>query len=165
MASEKSLNLKKETVNEIRNKISDSETVVLFTYQGLTVADIIKLRRKLREVNAEVKIYKNTLVKLALDDLKLDLTEFLEGPNALLFSKNLLEAIKVLDNFAKDNKSITIKTGIIKGNVVSVDTINEYASVPPMETLLSMLAGGMLQHVKHLAIGLNMYAEKLEENN
>ena len=45
MASEKSLNLKKETVNEIRNKISDSETVVLFTYQGLTVADIIKLRR------------------------------------------------------------------------------------------------------------------------
>ncbi len=165
MASEKSLNLKKDVVNEIKNKISGSETVVLFTYQGLTVADVITLRRKLREVDAEVKIYKNTLVKLALDDLNLDLTEFLEGPNAVLFSKNLLEAIKVLDNFTKANKTVAIKAGIIKGDIASVDTIKEYASIPSMETLLSMLAGGMLEHVRNLAIGLNMYAEKLEENN
>ena len=88
MASEASLKLKKEIVNEIINKIDESEVVILFTYQGLKVSDLSKLRVSLRETSSEVKIYKNTLVKRALDKKDINLDEYLEGPNAILFGKS-----------------------------------------------------------------------------
>ena len=163
MASEKILNAKKEVVNEIADKIKTSESVVLFTYHGLTVADMADLRNKVKEANGEVKIYKNTLVKRATDDLKLDLTSTLEGPNAIVFGKDLLEPIKVLSDFIKKHKQAEIRAGIINGEVVGSDVVNEYACIPSMEGLLTMLAGGMIEHVKNLSIALNLYAEGLEE--
>ena len=93
MASTKILAQKKETVNDIVNNIKDSESVILFQYQGLTVAELSELRKKLRETDATVKVYKNTLLKRALDELNLSFDGFLEGPNAILFGKNLLEPI------------------------------------------------------------------------
>ena len=89
--------------------------------------------------------------------------EFLAGPNAILFSKKLLEGIKILAEFAKDNKNLDIRAGIIKGDVVNVDTIKEYANIPSMEGLLTMLAGGMMDHVKNLSISLKMLAENLND--
>lgn len=163
MASKTNLELKKEIVKEITNKIDDSEAVILFTYQGLKVSDLSKLRISLRETSSEVKIYKNTLVKRALDKKDINLDEYLEGPNAILFGKSLLESIKALDNFAKQNKKVEIQVGIIKGDVVSLDTIKEYASIPSREGLLQMLAGGMIEHIKNLSIALDLYAKKLEE--
>lgn len=165
MASQKVLNEKKAVVAEITEKIKNSESVILFQYQGLTVADLSTLRNKLRDVEAEVKIYKNTLLKRALDDLNLSLEGFLEGPNAILFGKNLLEPIKVIADFAKENERLDIRVGIISGDVANIDTIREYASIPSREGLLTMLAGGMIQYVRDLAIGLNLYAEQMEENN
>jgi large subunit ribosomal protein L10 len=111
MASEKIVSLKKETVKEIVDKIKNSEAVILFSYQGLSVSDLGKLRRELREIDGEVKVYKNTLTKRALDELKVDLTNFMEGPNALLFGKSLLEPIKVIANFAKNHDKLQIKLG------------------------------------------------------
>ncbi len=165
MASQKVLNEKKEIVAEITDKIKNSESVILFQYQGLTVADLSDLRNKLRETDAEVKVYKNTLLKRALDDLNLSLDGFLEGPNAILFGKNLLEPIKVIADFAKENEKLDIRVGIISGDVADINTIRDYASIPSREGLLTMLAGGMIQYVKDLAIGLNLYAEQLEKNN
>ena len=162
MASQKVLNEKKEIVAEIADKIKNSESVILFQYQGLTVADLSDLRNKLRETDAEVKVYKNTLLKRALDDLNLSLDGFLEGPNAILFGKNLLEPIKVIADFAKENEKLNIRVGIISGDVADINTIKEYASIPSREGLLTMLAGGMIQYVKDLSISLNLYAEKLE---
>ena len=163
MASTKILDAKGQVVNEIADKIKTSESVVLFTYQGLTVADMAELRNKIKEANGEVKVYKNTLVKRATDTLNLDLTESLEGPNAIIFGKDLLEPIKVLSKFAKDHKQAEIRAGIINGEVVGNEVIGEYASIPSMEGLLTMLAGGMIEHVKNLSIALNLYAEGLEE--
>lgn len=163
MASTKILNEKKEIVNEIQDLVKNSESVIIFTYQGLTVSDLGILRRKLRDVDAIVKVYKNTLVKRALDDLNLDLSEFLEGPNAILFGKNLLEPIKVLSEFAKANSKMDIRVGIISGKPADLETIKEYASIPSREGLLTMLAGGMIQYVRDLSIGLNLYAESLEK--
>lgn len=163
MASTKILDAKGQVVNEIAEKIKTSESVVLFTYHGLTVADMAELRNKIKEVNGEVKVYKNTLVKRATDTLNLDLTESLEGPNAIIFGKELLEPIKVLSKFAKEHKQAEIRAGIINGEVVGNEVIGEYASIPSMEGLLTMLAGGMIEHVKNLSIALNLYAEGLEE--
>lgn len=162
MASQKILNEKKVVVSEITDKIKDSESVILFQYQGLTVADLSVLRNKLRDANAEVKVYKNTLLKRALDDLNISLDGFLEGPNAILFGKNLLEPIKVISDFAKENDKLEIRVGIINGNPADINTIREYASIPSREGLLTMLAGGMIQYVRDLAIGLNLLAEQKE---
>ena len=162
MASTKILNAKKEIVAEITDKIKNSESVILFQYQGLTVDELSELRKSLREVNSEVKVYKNTLLKRALDDLNISLDGFLEGPNAILFGENLLEPIKVVSEFAKTHEKLSIRVGIISGDVADLATINEYANIPSFEGLLTMLAGGMIQHVRDLSIGLNLYAESLE---
>lgn len=163
MASQVNLEAKKEIVKEIIDNVKNSESVILFTYQGLTVSELSDLRRELRNCNSEVKIYKNTLLKIAMDDLKINLDGFLEGPNAILFGKDLLEPIKAIDKFAKDHDKVDIRVGIISGDVADLQTIKEYASIPSREGLLTMLAGGMIQYVKELAIGLNLYAEKLEK--
>lgn len=163
MASEKILNQKKETVKEITDKIKNSQSVILFNYKESTVSDLQNLRRELKKVDSEVKIYKNTLVNIALDGLGVNLSEFLEGQNAIVFGKDLLEPIKAIDSFAKDHENIKIITGMVNGEVVSLDVIKDYASIPSMEGLLTMFAGGLIEHVKNLSIALNLYAEKLGE--
>jgi len=164
MASTKILELKKEVVSNIVDSIKDSESVILFQYQGLTVSELSDLRKKLRETDATVKVYKNTLLKRALDELNLSFDGFLEGPNAILFGKNLLEPIKVLSEFAKSHDKLEIRVGIISGSVADLATINEYATIPSREGLLTMLAAGMMEHVRNLSIALNLYAEEKEEN-
>ena len=164
MASTKILDAKKEIVNNIVNNIKDSESVILFQYQGLTVADLSELRVKLREADATVKVYKNTLLKRALDELNINFEGFLEGPNAILFGKNLLEPIKVLADFAKDHEKLEIRVGIISGSVADLATIKEYASIPSREGLLTMLTASIINHVFYLSIALNLYAEGKEEN-
>ena len=164
MASTKILDAKKEIVNNIIDNIKNSESVILFQYQGLTVSDLSDLRVKLRDADATVKVYKNTLLKRALDDLNVNFEGFLEGPNAILFGKNLLEPIKVLADFAKSHDKLEIRVGIISGSVADLATIKEYASIPSREGLLTMLAAGMMEHVRNLSIALNLYAEGKEEN-
>ena len=162
MASTKILEQKKQVVNEIVDKLKNSESVIIFQYQGLTVEELSDLRKELREVDSEVKVYKNTLLKRAADELNINLDDFLEGPNAILFGKELLEPIKIISEYAKKHDKLDIKVGVISGDVADLATIKEYAAIPSREGLLTMLAGGMMQYVKDLAIGLNLYAEQLE---
>lgn len=162
MASSKILESKKTIVSEITDNLKNSESVILFEYQGLTVSEVSELRKKLREVEGEVKVYKNTLLKRALDDLNISLDGFLEGPNAVMFGKNLLEPIKVISEFAKSHDKMNIRVGIINGEKAELSVIKEYAAIPSYEGLLTMLAAGMMEHVRNLSIGLNLYAEKLE---
>lgn len=163
MASEKILESKKNVVSEIGNKLKNSESVILFKYAQSTVSDMEELRKELKKIDSEVKVYKNTLVKRALDDMNIDLSSYLEGPNAIVFGKDLLEPIKAISEFAKNHNNIELVTGIINGEVVSLDTIKDYASIPSMDGLLTMFAGGLIEHVKNLSIALNLYAEKLGE--
>lgn len=162
MASSKILEQKKQVVNEIVDKLKTSESVIIFQYQGMTVEELSDLRRKLREVDSDVKVYKNTLLKRAADELKINLDDFLEGPNAILFGKTLLEPIKIISEFAKSHDKLDIRVGVISGDVADLSVIKEYASIPSREGLLTMLAGGMMQYVKDLAISLNLYAEQME---
>ena len=162
MASSKILEQKKQVVNEIVDKLKNSESVIIFQYQGMTVEELSDLRRQLREVESDVKVYKNTLLKRAADELKINLDDFLEGPNAILFGKTLLEPIKIISEFAKSHDKLDIRVGVISGDVADLSVIKEYASIPSRDGLLTMLAGGMMQYVKDLAISLNLYAEQME---
>ena len=163
MASQKILETKENIVNEITDKVKSSESVILFTYQGLTVSEMDELRKSLRENEAEVKIYKNTLVKRALDSLNIKMEDsYLEGPNAIVFGKNLLEPIKVISKFAKEHEAATVRIGIISGEIADLDVINKYATIPSRDTLLTQLASGMMAYVKDLSIALNLYSESKE---
>ena len=165
MASEKILNSKKETVSEITDKLNNSKSVIVFNYKSSSVSDMQELRKELKKVDSEVKVYKNTLVRRALDDKNVDLSSELEGQNAIIFGKEILEPIKALDEFAKNHDNVKLVAGLVEGEVVSLDTIKEYASIPSMEGLLTMFAGGLIEHVKNLSIALNLYADKLGEEN
>lgn len=163
MASTKILESKNQIVAEITDKVKSSESVILFSYQGLTVAELSELRNKLREVNSEVKIYKNTLVKRALESLNIKMEDsFLEGPNAIVFGSTLLEPIKEISTFAKEHEAAEVRIGIISGEIADLDVINKYATIPSRETLLTQLASGMMAYVRDLSIALDLYADKKE---
>lgn len=165
MASAKNLAVKQDIVKEITDKIQNSTSVIVFSYQGMTVADLADLRTELRKSDSEVKIYKNTLAKRAFQDANIDNAEFWEGPNAILFGKDLLEPIKVISKFSKENEHIEIRTGLADGKILTLDEIKAYAEIPSREGLLTMFAAGLMEHAKKFAIGVDLYAKKIEENN
>ena len=163
MASKKILEQKQAVVKEITEKLDNAKTFLLLNYQGLTVAEFAELRRSLREVNSDVKIYKNTLMNLALKDKKIELNDYMEGPNAYLFADSIIEPIKVVSKFAKAHPALEVRVGYIDNEIADKKVISEYATIPSMEGLLTMFAGGLIEHVRNLSIGLNLYAEKLEK--
>lgn len=163
MANQKIIEKKSEIVNEIVDKMKNSSSYVLFEYRGLTVAETDELRKKLRESDAEFKIYKNTLTKRALDTLKIDIDEHLNGPKAIAFGKDAVAPVKTLADFAKKHKALEIKVGVIDGTVTDQKTLNELATIPSREALLTMLAGGLMGVVRDLSIGLDLYSQKLEK--
>lgn len=163
MASERNLELKKATVKEINTKIDESKTLLLVDYQGMSVADLNALRKSLKDTGSDLKVYKNTLASLALKEKGIKLDDYMTGPNAYIFSKDIIEPIKIVSECAKGNENLTIKAGYIDGEFAPVETIKEYASIPSYEGLLTMFAGGLIEHVKNVSIALNLYAEKLEK--
>lgn len=163
MASEKSLGLKKAQVQEICDKLDNANTLLLVDYQGMTVKELSDLRQSLKSSGSDLKVYKNTLANLALKDKNIKLDDYITGPNAYIFSKDIIEPIKLVSEVAKKNENLSIKAGYINGEFASVETINEYASIPSYEGLLTMFAGGLIEHVRNLSIALNLYAEKQEK--
>ena len=164
MASSKILEAKKSIVSEIQDNVKNSESVILFTYQGLSVSDMSELRRELRNIDSEIKVYKNTLVKRAVNSLDIKLDEFLEGPSAISFSSDELAPVKVISEFAKKHTNLELKAGIVEGKVAEASELAKYAAIPSREGLLTMLAAGLMGTVKDLSICLDLYAKQKEEN-
>ena len=162
MPSVKSLELKQAVVSEIKDKCSNAKSLVLFDYRGLTDKEIKDLRIKLRENDSEYKVYKNTLLKIAFNDMNLNFDEFLTGPTAIAFSDDDVAAVKVLSDTAKKNEALVLKAGYIENSVCDKAKLDEFAKIPSREGLYTMLAGGMIQIVKDLSIALDLYSEQKE---
>ena len=165
MANAKVLEAKQKIIDEIKEHVENSKSVVLFDYRGLTDAEIKELKHALKDVNSEYKVYKNTLIQRALNDLNIDINEYLNGPSAVAFSEDQIAPIKVLANFMKKHKAVTLKVGLVDGNKTTEEELQQLATIPSREGLLTMLAGGMLAIPKDLAICLDLYSKQLEENN
>jgi len=164
MANKKIIEQKASVVSEIKDKFENAKSVVLFDYRGLTVAEVTALRRALKEADSDYKVYKNTLTKRAVDELKINLDEYLEGPSAISFSSDELAPVKVLSEFAKTHEALELKAGIVEGKVANADELKTYAAIPSREGLLTQLAGGLMQTVRDLSICLDLYAKQNEEN-
>ena len=160
MANVKILERKQGIIDEIVNKAKESASIVLVDYQGLTVGETNELRRKLRDAGSDLKIYKNTLTKRALDSLNIDLGE-LGGPKAVAFGTDAVAPIKVLSDYAKDHPALALKIGYVDGAVADEAMLKSLSQIPSREGLLTMLAGGLMQTVKEFAIALDLHAQNL----
>ena len=165
MANQKILEGKQQIIDEIATKAKESASFVVFEYQGLTVAETNELRRTLKESGSELKVYKNTLTRRALNTLNIDLGEELNGPKAIAFGTDAIAPIKTLSDFAKNHPAVNIKIGYVDGNIADQALLATYAAIPSRDGLLTMFAGGLLEHVKNFAICLDLHAKNLEENN
>ena len=162
MASQKILERKEQTVQEIAEVAKNSSSFILFDYRGLTAEETSELRTKLRENDSKYKVWKNTLTKRALDSLNYNLDDCLEGPSAMAYSEDTIAPIKTLSEFAKSHPALEIKGGIVDGKVATLEEINALATLPSRDGLLTMLASGLIGTVKNLSIALNLLSEQKE---
>lgn len=161
----KNRQLKEARVAEIKEKLEKAQSVVLASYQGLTVEEDTELRKSLREAGVEYKVYKNTLVTLAAKELGLEgIVEYLEGPVAIAFGyEDVTVAARVLNDFAKDHKKLELKAGIVEGVVYDTDKIKQLATIPSKEVLIAKLLGSIKSPIASFARVINAIAESKAE--
>ena len=164
MASQKILAQKQEVIDEIKKTVEESTSVVLFAYRGLTDEESKILRKTLKSNDSDYKVYKNTLMSRAFNDMNIDLNDYLKGSSALAFSTDAIAPIKVLAEFAKKHEALELKVGIVDGEISDKEKLAKLATIPSREGLLTMLAAGMMGIPKDLSICLDLYAKQKEEN-
>lgn len=144
---------KKVVVAEITEKIKASKSVVFVDYKGLTVAEVSELRNKCREAGCEYKVYKNTLVRKAFNDLGYkDFDEDLNGPTAIAFGSDETAAAKLMVAAAKSyDKKIILKSGFVDNAYVDKNGVNALATLPSKEELLAKLLGTLQAPIANLA--------------
>ncbi len=132
---------KQEKVRSIVEDLKECSAVWIVDYRGLTVKETEQLRSNIRETGATVKVLKNTLTKLALEELELPtLDDVLNGPSAFVFAKDdPVPSMKALKDFCKANDNLTLKGGIMDGRAVDAAQMEAIAELPSREELLSML--------------------------
>ena len=136
---------KEAIVQEVKEKLEKAKSTVLTDYRGLNVAEATQLRKKLREADVEYKVIKNTMTRFAVKELGLDeLSPYLEGPTAIAFSyEDPAAAPKILTEFMKSSKKLTIKAGMLEGKIIDEDGVKALADLPSREILLSMVLSAM----------------------
>lgn len=149
-------------VNEIKERINNSQSVVVAKYQGLTVKQIQNLRKIAKEKDVKIKVYKNHLVKKAIESTEFSLlSDYLVGANMYAFSfSDSISAAKVLFEFAKTNKQVELVAGIVENKVLNKTEIENVAKLPSYEEALTMLASSLQGAVKQIAIGLRMLIDE-----
>jgi large subunit ribosomal protein L10 len=141
------------TVKEVQSRIGATSTAVVTEYRGMTVAQISTLRRQLRTLDADFKVYKNTLVKLAISGTDVEsLGEFLEGPTAITFVGGDISAVaKALRDFAKETPKLIVKGGVIGGKALSFKDLAALADLPSRDVLLAQFAGLLASPLRTMA--------------
>ena len=164
MANEKTIAKKQAQVEELANELKEAKVVLLTDYRGINVTDVTKLRKDLREADAEYKVIKNNIVRRALEaNGESALDEVLEGPVALVIGKeDYLAPSKVIYNFTKDHDFYKIKGGIVEGKVMTAEEIITLAKLPSRQELLAKLAGALLGNITKLAVALDQVKSQKE---
>lgn len=160
----KAIDIKKEIVAEIADKFEKSVAAVVVDYRGLKVADVTELRKQCREQGLEYKVYKNTLARMAAEKAGMEeLVKELVGPNAIVFSyEDPVAAAKVASDFAKQNKNLELKVGIVEGAFYDEEKLKEFASIPSREELIAKLLGSLKAPISNFAYLVQAMIDKEE---
>jgi large subunit ribosomal protein L10 len=137
---------KVDNVAELRELVGRTQAAILTDYRGLSVAELTELRQKLRGVDAEFRVVKNTLFKRAAEGL-LPVDQFdthLSGPTGIGFAQgDAVGAAKVLVDFAKDHKALSVKVGIVGQTVYDAGQVEALSKTPPREVLIAQMLGSL----------------------
>ena len=143
------LEMKKTVVAGIKEKFEKAQTVVLVDYRGLSVAEDSELRNQLRKAGVEYAVLKNTMISRASEGMNVDeMHASLEGPTAVAFGyEDMIAPAKILSEFAKKSKKLTIKCGVCDGAYLNADGVEALASLPSKEVLIAKIMGSMMSSV------------------
>lgn len=133
-------------VDDLKDKFEKAQLAVVTEYKGLNVISLEKLRRELKDNNAEFKVVKNSLLSRAVDGSAYEpLREHLKGTTALAVGyEDPVTVAKVLKEFNKDHSALDIKGGSFSdGNTLTPDDLNTLAKLPSREVLLAQLMSVM----------------------
>jgi len=150
---------KQAVVAELKEKLSRAKSVVLADNKGLTVAEMTNLRRELRAVGAELKVAKNTLIRIAAREVGIEgLDTYLHGPTTLAFSYDDETAApkKLKEIFEKEKEpKLVVKGGILESRVIDARGVKELADLPSKEVLLAQVLGGIQAPLQGVAGAIN----------
>ena len=148
-------------VAELVERFRAADAVLLTEYRGLTVGQLKQLRRSLGD-NASYAVVKNTLARLAAQEVGLDfLAEDLKGPTAIAFvSGEPVEAAKALRDFANENPQLVLKSGAMDGSALSAEAVKKLADLESREVLLAKAAGALKAKISQAAYAFNALPSK-----
>lgn len=149
---------KKEIVAELKESLSKSQLALVIDYQGLTVAEITELRRRLRPAGATCKVTKNTLMGIAIqnDEKWQPLSELLKGSSAfLLVQEDFSAAIKAYQDFQKATKKTELRGGVMEGRLLKEPDVKALGDLPSKEQLMAQIAGAINALATKVAVGIN----------
>ena len=155
----------KEIMGFIKEELKGVTAVWAVNYSGLTVKKVQELRRSLRGANAEMHVFKNTLMKKALAATDMPaMDEILAGPSAFVFAKGEPNAAaKVIKDFAKTNPAIELKGGLMDGKFLDAEQAMAVASLPSREELLAKVLATMLNPLSSFARLVDALAKQKAE--
>jgi large subunit ribosomal protein L10 len=144
---------KVEVVDEVKTRVSGATASIVSEYRGLTTAELAELRTSLAAAGGDYRIFKNTLVRIAIADGEYQpLAEYLNGPSALTFVQGDISAVaKALRDFSRNNPLLVIKGGLADGSLLSPGDLAALADLPPREVLLARLAGALAAPMQQMA--------------
>ena len=156
--------LKQPIVDEIKAQLDGAKSVVVVDYRGISVADVTELRKQCREANVVYKVFKNTMVKRAVEGTEFEgITADLEGTNAFVISKEDATApARIIANFSKKNKVCKLKSGVVEGTYYDEAGINTIATIPSREELLAKFLGSIQSPIANFARVIKQIAEQQE---
>ena len=136
---------KQVIIDEIKAKLDGAQSAVVIDYMGTTVAQADAMRKKLREANVDYTVYKNTLIKRAIEGTEFaPLAEVLDGPSAIAISKEDATApARVLKEVIDDFKKMEFKAGVVEGTYYDHEGIREIASIPSRDVLIAKFMGSI----------------------
>jgi large subunit ribosomal protein L10 len=154
---------KTESVEALKAVIAAQRGAVVAEYRGMTVSEMTALRRKLREVNAEFRVVKNTLIRRAAEGTPFGaLSGNFKGPTAVAFAHGDPVALaKAMKEYAAGSPKVTLRAGYLDGKALSAAEVQALADVPSRQVLLSRLVGGLSSPISRLAQALSGPPRKL----
>lgn len=152
---------KSAAIAELKEKFESSDAVLLTEYRGLTVMQLKTLRRAIG-ANAQFKVAKNTLAKIAAKEAGIEgLDDLLTGPTAFAFvTGEIADTAKAIRDFAKDNPALLVKGGVLEGNLLSEDDVKKLADLESREVLLAKAAGALKAKISQAAYAFNALPSK-----
>ncbi|MFQ4142036.1 50S ribosomal protein L10 [Chlorogloeopsis sp. ULAP02] len=149
---------KQAIVSELKETLGESQLALVIDYQGLTVAEITDLRRRLRPTGTVCKVTKNTLMGIAIqeDEKWQPMSELLKGSSAfLLIKEDFSAAIKAYQDFQKATKKTELRGGVMEGRLLKEPDVKALGDLPSKEQLMAQIAGAINALATKIAVGVN----------